>query len=97
MAAAFGLSMITSGVMMGIPAMTGYIIDNAANGTIDASQIISVGAGLFLLQATCNWSRVYLTNTSGNIFIRNLRERVYSKLLHKDIAYFDKNQSGEND
>jgi len=95
MAAAFGLSMITSGVMMGIPAMTGYIIDNAANGTIDASQIISVGAGLFLLQATCNWSRVYLTNTSGNIFIRNLRERVYSKLLHKDIAYFDKNQSGE--
>ncbi|CAG5096404.1 Oidioi.mRNA.OKI2018_I69.XSR.g14602.t1.cds [Oikopleura dioica] len=95
MAAAFGLSIVSSGVMMGIPAMTGYIIDNAANGTIDASQIISIGAAVFLLQASCNWSRVYLTNTSGNIFIRNLRERVYSKLLHKEIAYFDRNQSGE--
>ena len=57
MAAAFGLSIVSSGVMMGIPAMTGYIIDNAANGTIDASQIISIGAAVFLLQASCNWSR----------------------------------------
>lgn len=95
MAIAFGLSIFSSSIMMGIPAMTGYIIDGACNGTIDAENILGIGVAVFMFQSSCNWARVYLTNTSGNIYIMKLREKVYSKILHKDIEYFDKNQSGE--
>ena len=39
--------------------------------------------------------RQYLVNTSGNMVIRNLRERTFAKIIGKDIEYFDRNQSGE--
>ena len=39
--------------------------------------------------------RQYLTNTSGNIVIRSLRERTFQKIMSNDISYFDGNQSGE--
>ena len=39
--------------------------------------------------------RQYLTNTSGNIVIRSLREKTFQKIMSNDISYFDGNQSGE--
>lgn len=92
---AFVLSIFSSGIMMTIPYFTGFVIDHAVEGSISIENIAFYGTTLFLTQGLANWFRVFLTNTSGNLVIRDLRERIFQKIMSNDIAFFDKNQSGE--
>ena len=92
---AFVLSTFSSGIMMTIPYFTGWVIDHAVAGTIPIDQITSAGALLFGIQFGSNFFRQYLTNTSGNIVIRSLREKTFKRIMSKEISYFDGNQSGE--
>ena len=57
--------------------------------------MVPVGLGIFGIQFMANLLRQYFVNTSSNIIIRSLRQRTHSALLHKEISYYDRNQSGE--
>uniref|UniRef100_A0A3B3ZCF8 ATP-binding cassette sub-family B member 10, mitochondrial n=2 Tax=Periophthalmus magnuspinnatus TaxID=409849 RepID=A0A3B3ZCF8_9GOBI len=51
--------------------------------------------GVFLCGGAANAARVYLMQTSGQQIVRNLRDSVFSSILRQEVAFFDRNRTGE--
>ncbi|XP_042353520.1 ATP-binding cassette sub-family B member 10, mitochondrial [Plectropomus leopardus] len=102
LAAAVGLLTVSSAVTMSAPFFLGKVIDTIYNTGADTetmtASLMSLSimlTGLFLCGGAANAARVYLMQTSGQQIIRDLRTSVFSSILRQEVAFFDKNRTGE--
>lgn len=102
LAAAVGFLSISSAVTMSAPFLLGKVIDTiystgADTETMTASltSLCLMLTGVFLCGGAANAARVYLMQTSGQQIVRNLRNTVFSSILRQEVAFFDRNRTGE--
>ncbi|KAJ2237990.1 ATP-binding cassette permease mdl1 [Coemansia sp. RSA 1722] len=98
---AVGLLLVSSGVTMVVPFSMGKIIDMVTNAGATIPFGLSIGqvfAGLgitFVVGAVANAGRVMLIRTAGERMIARLRRDLFSKVMHQDMAFFDRNRTGD--
>uniref|UniRef100_A0A0P6DVK2 ATP-binding cassette sub-family B member 10, mitochondrial n=1 Tax=Daphnia magna TaxID=35525 RepID=A0A0P6DVK2_9CRUS len=51
--------------------------------------------GIFIFGAACNFGRTYLMGVSGQRITQALRRNVYAAIIKQEVAFFDKNKTGE--
>ncbi|TNN56304.1 ATP-binding cassette sub-family B member 10, mitochondrial [Liparis tanakae] len=102
MTAALGFLTVSSAVTMSAPFLLGKVIDTIyTTGTDTETMTASLTSlcimltGVFLSGAAANAARVYLMQTSGQKIVRNLRAAVFSSILRQEVAFFDRNRTGE--
>uniref|UniRef100_A0A8C2ZUM1 ATP-binding cassette sub-family B member 10, mitochondrial n=1 Tax=Cyclopterus lumpus TaxID=8103 RepID=A0A8C2ZUM1_CYCLU len=102
LAAALGFLTVSSAVTMSAPFLLGKVIDTIyTTGTDTETMTASLTSlcimltGVFLCGAAANAARVYLMQTSGQQIVRNLRAAVFSSILRQEVAFFDRNRTGE--
>lgn len=102
LAAAIGFLTVSSAVTMSAPFFLGRVIDTIYASASDAETMAAsltslciMLAGVFLCGGACNAARVYLMQSSGQQIVRNLRASVFSSILRQEVAFFDKNRTGE--
>ncbi|KAJ2888784.1 ATP-binding cassette permease mdl1 [Coemansia asiatica] len=98
---AVGLLFISSGVTMMVPFSMGKIIDIVTNAGSTIPFGLSLGqvfAGLgatFVIGAVANAGRVILIRTAGERMIARLRRDLFSRVMRQDMAFFDRNRTGD--
>ncbi|XP_015241955.1 PREDICTED: ATP-binding cassette sub-family B member 10, mitochondrial [Cyprinodon variegatus] len=102
LAAAIGFLTVSSAVTMSAPFFLGRVIDTIyTSGTDTETMTASLTSlcimltGVFLCGGAANAARVYLMQASGQQIVRNLRTSVFSAILRQEVAFFDKNRTGE--
>ncbi|XP_059213250.1 ATP-binding cassette sub-family B member 10, mitochondrial [Centropristis striata] len=102
MAAALGFLTVSSAVTMSAPFLLGKVIDTIyATGTDTETMTASLTSlcvmltGVFLCGGAANAARLYIMQTSGQKIVRNLRTSVFSSILGQEVAFFDRNRTGE--
>ncbi|XP_022596610.1 ATP-binding cassette sub-family B member 10, mitochondrial [Seriola dumerili] len=102
LAAAVGFLTVSSAVTMSAPFLLGKVIDTiyatgADTETMAASltSLCIMLTGVFLCGGAANATRVYLMQISGQRIVRNLRTSVFSSILRQEVAFFDRNRTGE--
>uniref|UniRef100_A0A8D3BT12 ATP binding cassette subfamily B member 10 n=1 Tax=Scophthalmus maximus TaxID=52904 RepID=A0A8D3BT12_SCOMX len=102
LAAALGFLTVSSAVTMSAPFLLGKVIDTIyAAGTDTETMAASLTSlcimltGVFLCGGAANAARVYLMQISGQQIVRNLRASVFSSILRQEVAFFDRNRTGE--
>ncbi|XP_051920137.1 ATP-binding cassette sub-family B member 10, mitochondrial [Hippocampus zosterae] len=102
LSAAVGFLTISSAVTMSAPFLLGRVIDTIYTAGTDTEAMTSSLAslclmltGVFLCGGAANAARVYLMQISGQQIVRNLRASVFSSILRQEVAFFDRNRTGE--
>ncbi|XP_069549822.1 ATP-binding cassette sub-family B member 10, mitochondrial [Brachyistius frenatus] len=102
LSAAVGFLTVSSAVTMSAPFFLGRVIDTIyTSGTDTETMAASLTSlcvmltGLFLCGGAANAARVYLMQSSGQQIVRNLRASVFSSILRQEVAFFDRNRTGE--
>ncbi|XP_047437209.1 ATP-binding cassette sub-family B member 10, mitochondrial [Mugil cephalus] len=102
LAAAVGFLTVSSAVTMSAPFLLGKVIDTIyTTGTDTETMTASLTSlcimltGVFLCGGAANAARVYLMQISGQQIVRNLRASIFSSILRQEVAFFDKNRTGE--
>ncbi|KAG7483027.1 ATP-binding cassette sub-family B member 10, mitochondrial [Solea senegalensis] len=102
LSAAIGFLTVSSAVTMSAPFFLGKVIDTIfTTGTDTEAMTASLTSlcimltGVFLCGAAANAARVYLMQISGQRIVRNLRASVFSTILRQEVAFFDRNRTGE--
>ncbi|KAK2854186.1 hypothetical protein Q5P01_006847 [Channa striata] len=102
LAAAVGFLTVSSAVTMSAPFLLGKVIDTIYTTGTDMETMTSsltslciLLTGVFLCGGAANAARVYLMQTSGQQIVRNLRASVFASILRQEVAFFDKNKTGE--
>ncbi|KAF7669395.1 hypothetical protein LDENG_00193230 [Lucifuga dentata] len=100
--AAVGFLTVSSAVTMSAPFLLGRVIDtiyttgtDMETMTASLTSLCIMLTGVFLCGGAANAARVYLMQISGQQIIRNLRASVFSSILRQEVAFFDKNRTGE--
>ncbi|CAF1404125.1 unnamed protein product [Didymodactylos carnosus] len=91
---------ISSGVTMCVPYFLGKIIDmlQTYKGSELKRRLKQISFALvciFLIGAICNYGRIYLILSTSQRIIKRLREQLFESILRKEMAFFDKNKTGE--
>uniref|UniRef100_A0AAQ4RUZ7 ATP-binding cassette sub-family B member 10, mitochondrial n=1 Tax=Gasterosteus aculeatus aculeatus TaxID=481459 RepID=A0AAQ4RUZ7_GASAC len=109
LSAALGFLTVSSAVTMSAPFFLGKVIDTIyTTGTDTETMTASLTSlcimltGVFLCGGAANAARVYLMQTavfsflsSGQEIVRDLRTGVFSSILRQEVAFFDRNRTGE--
>uniref|UniRef100_A0A3Q0RK99 ATP binding cassette subfamily B member 10 n=1 Tax=Amphilophus citrinellus TaxID=61819 RepID=A0A3Q0RK99_AMPCI len=102
LAAGVGFLTVSSAVTMSAPFFLGRVIDTIYTSAADTESMAAsltslciMLAGVFLCGGACNAARVYLMESSGEQIIRNLRASLFSSILRQEVAFFDRNKTGE--
>ncbi|XP_070709563.1 ATP-binding cassette sub-family B member 10, mitochondrial [Pempheris klunzingeri] len=102
LAAAVGFLTVSSAVTMSAPFLLGKVIDTIyTTGTDTETMTASLTSlcimltGVFLCGGAANAARVYLMQISGQKIVRNLRTSVFSSIVRQEVAFFDRNRTGE--
>ncbi|KAJ3206271.1 ATP-binding cassette permease mdl1 [Dinochytrium kinnereticum] len=109
LAGAIALLFVSSAVTMSVPFSMGKIIDivmvslgvkaseAAASGFMSLSLpiLFSGLCGIFAAGAFANFGRVVLMRIAGERIVMRLRSKVFESIMKQDIAFFDKNRTGE--
>ncbi|KAI8073212.1 ATP-binding cassette sub-family B member 10, mitochondrial [Gongronella butleri] len=101
--AAIGLLLISSGITMSVPFSMGRIIDIVTNPEsakdkafgLSLPEFFGVLGIVFTVGATANMGRVMLFRLSGERIIQRLRNDLYKNILRQEMAFFDRNRTGE--
>uniref|UniRef100_A0A672GJ38 ATP-binding cassette, sub-family B (MDR/TAP), member 10 n=1 Tax=Salarias fasciatus TaxID=181472 RepID=A0A672GJ38_SALFA len=87
---------------MSAPYFLGKVIDTIYSGSTDTEMMTAsltslclMLTGVFLCGGAANAARVYLMDVSGQQIVRNLRASVFSSILRQEVAFFDRNRTGE--
>lgn len=88
------LTIISSVLSLIIPLLSKRIIDNFKF-TIDNVYIIILFILLFLFSSFFNGLSLYLLSKIGETTIYSIREKIWNHLIHLNISFFDKNETGE--
>jgi ATP-binding cassette subfamily B (MDR/TAP) protein 10 len=94
------LLFLSSGVTMSVPYFLGKIIDMLETYKHDElrqrlKKMTFVLCGVFAIGALANFGRVYLILTTSQRIIKRIREQLFSGILRKEMAFFDKQKTGE--
>ncbi|XP_040023514.2 ATP-binding cassette sub-family B member 10, mitochondrial [Gasterosteus aculeatus] len=102
LSAALGFLTVSSAVTMSAPFFLGKVIDTIyTTGTDTETMTASLTSlcimltGVFLCGGAANAARVYLMQTAGQEIVRDLRTGVFSSILRQEVAFFDRNRTGE--
>ncbi|KAJ2762646.1 ATP-binding cassette permease mdl1 [Coemansia sp. BCRC 34490] len=98
---AVGFLFVSSSITMAVPFAMGKIIDMVTNteaaiplGLTLKQAFVGLG-GVFVLGAAANAGRVVLIRTAGERMVARLRRLVFDRIVHQDMAFFDRNRSGD--
>ncbi|KAM4593278.1 ATP-binding cassette sub-family B member 10, mitochondrial [Odontesthes bonariensis] len=102
LAAAIGFLTVSSAVTMSAPFFLGKVIDTIyTTGTDTETMTASLTSlcvmltGVFLCGGAANAARLYLIQASGQKIVRNLRSSLFASILRQEVAFFDRNRTGE--
>ncbi|KAK5611855.1 ATP-binding cassette sub- B member 10, mitochondrial [Crenichthys baileyi] len=102
LAAAVGFLTVSSAVTMSAPFFLGRVIDTIYSSGADTETMTAsltslcvMLMGVFLCGGAANAARVYLMQASGQQIVRNLRASLFSAVLRQEVAFFDRNRTGE--
>lgn len=87
------LGLIATGAQLIVPKMAGGLINSFKQG-ISATLIAAV-IGLFIFSTLISALSGTLLGFFGENVVAKLRERIWTKLLHLKVSYFDNTKSGE--
>ncbi|KAI8124290.1 hypothetical protein FF38_08797 [Lucilia cuprina] len=101
--AAIGCLIISSAITMSVPFALGKILDiifdkEGANGEQALGRLKHFSAillGIFVVGGLANFGRVYLFNSASLRIVRNLRSKLYRRMLHQEVGWFDRKGTGE--
>lgn len=99
--AAIGLLLISSSVTMSVPFSMGKIIDIVTHPNMEGylglsmPQFMGLLSAVFAVGAIANSGRVLLFRLAGERIIQRLRNDLYKNILKQNMAFFDKNRTGE--
>lgn len=99
--AAFILLFISSSVMIAFPFCIGKVIDVIYTAPNDEelrenlSRICRLLMCVVVIGGVANFGRVYLMNTSAQRIINSLRKRAHASLMQQEVAFFDRNRTGD--
>jgi len=94
------LLLLSSSVTMSVPYFLGKIIDMLQTYKHDElrrrlKQMTFILIGIFGIGALANFGRVYLILTTSQRIIKRIREQLFNGILRKEMAFFDKQKTGE--
>lgn len=97
---AIALLLVSSGVTMAVPYFLGKIIDMLQQYKHEElrerlKQMTFVLVAVFGIGALANFGRVYLILTTSQRIIKRVREQLFNGILRKEMAFFDKQKTGE--
>jgi ATP-binding cassette subfamily B (MDR/TAP) protein 10 len=101
LAAAVGFLFISSAVTMAVPFGIGRVIDIIYTTAKDGDMVgrltsfCEILLAIFLFGALANFGRIYIMQTSGIRIIRSLRCQLFSSIIRQEMAFFDRNKTGE--
>ncbi|WP_391120949.1 ABC transporter ATP-binding protein [Psychrobacillus sp. L3] len=88
------MSFATTGVGFVVPLFTKELVDGFSIESLNYWQITLLVIA-FIAQAIASGLSIYLLNRVGHHVVASLRDRLWRKLLHLPIAYYDNNDTGE--
>ncbi|XP_049842197.1 ATP-binding cassette sub-family B member 10, mitochondrial-like [Schistocerca gregaria] len=102
LAGAICLLAISSTITMAVPFCLGKVIDviyskdsDPQQSTENLKRMSLMLLGVFLIGGLCNFGRVYLMAVSGYRITQALRQRVFGSIVKQEVAFFDRNKTGE--
>ena len=95
-----GFLLISSAVTMLVPFGIGKLIDFIQSGDRESMKeklksISLVMLGVFIIGALANFGRVYIIQSTGQQIVMKLRQRLFKSMMNQEVAFFDKNKTGE--
>lgn len=94
------LLLISSGITMAVPFFIGKLIDFVNKGDKETMKenlrnISLIMLGVFVFGALANFGRVYIIQSTSQRIVMRLRQRLFQSIMAQDMAFFDKNKTGE--
>ncbi len=94
------LLLVSSGVTMLVPFGIGKLIDFIQSGDRQTMQdklknLSFIMLGVFLVGALANFGRVYIIQSTGQQIVMRLRQDLFKSVMAQEMAFFDKNKTGE--
>lgn len=96
------LLVISSGVTMAVPFFIGKLIDFIQSSSSDRvamkeklTNVTLAMTALFVVGALANFGRVYIIQSTGQRIVARLRQRLFSSIMSQEMAFFDRNKTGE--
>ncbi|MBC1455501.1 ABC transporter ATP-binding protein [Listeria welshimeri] len=87
-------SVITTVAGLVVPLFTKNLIDGFSIASLDG-KIIALIVLAFVLQAVTNGFSIFLLNYMGQKVVATIRERLWRKIVHLPVSYFDNTKTGE--
>ncbi|CAL1527144.1 unnamed protein product, partial [Lymnaea stagnalis] len=91
---------ISSAVTLSVPFFIGKIIDLIYTSekenmlstlrTFCASLIV-----IFIIGGLANFGRVYILQSASQRIVKQLREKLFTRIMHQEVGFFDKTKTGE--
>ncbi|SES29221.1 ABC transporter ATP-binding protein [Psychrobacillus sp. OK032] len=88
------LSLLSTVIGLIVPLVTKNLVDTLTT-TAFNWKMIGVLLVVFLLQAISGGVSFYLLSYIGEFIVADLRKKLWSKVLHLPVPYYDQNESGE--
>ncbi|XP_069698495.1 ATP-binding cassette sub-family B member 10, mitochondrial isoform X2 [Periplaneta americana] len=85
---------------MAVPFCLGKVIDviytsDSQKMRENLNKLSVILLGVFVVGGLCNFGRVYLMSVSGQRITQVLRKTVFGSIVKQEVAFFDKNKTGE--
>jgi len=88
------LSLLSTIIGLIVPLVTRDLVDTLTT-TAFNWKMIGILLVVFLLQAVSGGFSFYLLSYIGEFIVADLRKKLWSKVLHLPVPYYDQNESGE--
>ncbi|PZG43516.1 ABC transporter ATP-binding protein [Listeria ivanovii] len=87
-------SVITTVAGLIVPLFTKKLIDGFSVSSLDR-KVVALIVIAFILQAITNGFSIFLLNYMGQKVVATIRERLWRKIMHLPVSYFDNTKTGE--
>ncbi|PZG37725.1 multidrug ABC transporter permease [Listeria ivanovii] len=87
-------SVITTVAGLIVPLFTKKLIDGFSVSSLDG-KVVALIVIAFILQAITNGFSIFLLNYMGQKVVATIRERLWRKIMHLPVSYFDNTKTGE--
>ncbi len=91
----FFASIVTTVAGLIVPLYTKNLIDDFSLSKLSTKLIIIIVV-VFIVQAITNGISIFLLNYMGQKMVANMRTRLWQKILHLRVSYFDNTKTGES-
>lgn len=81
-------------VGISIPLLTKNVVNQFSLESLDKMKLAWLGAA-FVFQAAAGGVSVYLLSLAGNQIVASLRDKLWQKLLHLPVPFYDKHETGD--